>query len=147
MTFTSLFAVGVVAVSVAAGLSRLGGAAQVSQPGSVAVSSNASKGVHCPNEFEALFDAANKVLRCRREIVAWVVTSCPDKDFATYAAKLGPDSCGPTEIPGVGTPPGATTSRPVICASPGYAIVQDRTGQRDRCERVDQVFVYPRPVS
>jgi len=150
MTLTSLCTIGFIAGAALAGLTRLApivlqDAGQAAP--AVATSPDASKGVHCPNEFEARFDAVNKVLRCRRETVAWAVTSCPDKDFATYTAKPGPDSCGRTEIPGVGTPPGATTSRPVTCASTGYAIVQDRTGHRDRCERVDQVFVYPRPVS
>jgi hypothetical protein len=106
----------------------------------------AAKGVHCPADFEAVFDSASKVLRCQRDVVAWVVTGCPEKDFATYSAKPGPDSCGRTEIPGVGTPPGATASRPVACAARGYAVVVDRTGPRDRCERTERSFALPRPV-
>ena len=106
----------------------------------------AAKGVQCPADHESAFDAAGKVLRCRRDVVSWVVTSCQDKDFATYAAKPGPDACGRTEIPGVGTPPGATGSRPVSCAAPGYTVVVDRTGPRDRCERIERSFALPRPV-
>ena len=105
----------------------------------------AAKGVQCPADHESAFDAAGKVLRCRRDVVSWVVTSCQDKDFATYAAKPGPDACGRTEIPGVGTPPGATGSRPVSCAAPGYTAVVDRTGPRDRCERIERSFAIPRP--
>ena len=114
--------------------------------GSPSESAAAAKGVHCPREFEAVFNDDTKVLTCRREVVAWVVTSCPEKDFAKYVAKAGPDSCGPTEIPGVGTPPGATGSRPVGCAASGYAVVVDRTGPRDRCERVERSFALPRAV-
>jgi len=110
-------------------------------------SATGSRGVHCPPDFETLFDPATKVLRCRREVVAWVVTSCLEKDFAKYVAKPGADNCGPTEIPGVGTPPGATGSRPVACAAAGYTVVVDRTGPRDRCERVDRSFALPRPLS
>ena len=104
----------------------------------------AAKGVQCPADFESLYDPTTKVLRCRRDIVRWVVTSCADKAFATYVARPGADSCNPTEIPGVGAPPGSSGSRPVACASSGYTIVVDRTGARDRCERVDRVFVLPR---
>ena len=106
----------------------------------------AAKGVHCPADFEAVFEPASKVLRCRRDVVAWVVTSCPEKDFATYSAKPGPDSCGRTEIPGVGTPPGSTSTKPVACAARGYSVVVDRTGPRDRCERTERSFALPRPV-
>ena len=106
----------------------------------------AAKGVHCPADFEAVFDPASKVLRCRREVIAWVVTGCPEKDFASYSARPGPDSCRRTEIPGVGIPPGATVSKPVACAAPGYAVVVDRTGPRDRCERTERSFALPRPV-
>ena len=94
-----------------------------------------------------MFDASTKVLRCRRDVASWVVTSCPDREFATYLARPGADGCGPTEIPGVGVPPGAPGPRPVACASPGYTVVTDRTGPRDRCERTDRVFTLPRPVS
>src|SRR5687767_15942913 len=51
----------------------------------------AARGVHCPADFNAVFDPATKVLRCRRDVVSWVVTGCPDKDFATYSARTGPD--------------------------------------------------------
>jgi hypothetical protein len=109
-----------------------------------AESAAAAKGVQCPSGFEALFDAAAKILRCRREVVTWVVTSCHEKGFGAYAAKRGADSCGPTEIPGVGVPPGSTGSRAVACASPGYVVVVDRTGPRDRCEHVEHLFALPR---
>ena len=107
----------------------------------------AARGVRCPQDFETVFDASTKVLRCRRDVVSWVVTSCPERGFATYLAKPGADGCGPTEIPGVGVPPGSSGSRPVACASQGYTVVADRTGPRDRCERTDRVFALPRPVS
>ena len=107
---------------------------------------DAEKGMQCPAGFDALFDVSTKVLRCRRETTRWVVTSCPDKDFQAYVAKIGPDRCGPTEIAGVGTPPGARHDRPVECAALGYATMLDRTGQRDRCERVERLFVFPRVV-
>lgn len=108
--------------------------------------SAAARGVRCPAEYEALFDASSKVLRCRRDLVSWVVTSCGERSFSTYVAKSGPDSCAPTEIPGVGSPPGATGSRPVVCVSAGYSVVIDRTGPRDRCERVERLFAFPRPA-
>jgi hypothetical protein len=107
---------------------------------------DAAKGFQCPVDFETIFDPGAKILRCRREVVAWVVTVCPDKNFAAYSVKTGPDGCGPTEIPGVGTPPGASGSRPVACAAAGYAVVADRTGSRDRCERTERSFAFPRPV-
>jgi hypothetical protein len=122
------------------------GQAQGSPTPAVAESA-AAKGVRCPATYEALYDAAAKILRCRRDTVSWVVTSCAHKEFSTYQAKAGADSCRPTEIPGVGTPPGATGSRPVVCASSGYALVQDRTGPRDRCERVERTYALPGPVS
>lgn len=106
----------------------------------------AAGGVRCPAEYEALFDASSKVLRCRRDVVSWVVTSCGERSFSTYVAKAGADSCAPTEIPGVGSPPGATGSRPVVCVSAGYSVVVDRTGLRDRCERVERLFAFPRPA-
>lgn len=147
MPFTSY--VQSIAAAVALSLSpfSLGGRGHLEGQGLPSESAAAAKGVHCPREFEAVFNPDTKVLTCRREVVAWVVTSCPEKDFAKYVAKAGPDSCGPTEIPGVGTPPGATGSRPVGCAAPGYAVVVDRTGPRDRCERVERSFVFPRPVA
>jgi hypothetical protein len=106
-----------------------------------------AKGVKCPAGFDAAFDPAEKVLRCRREVVRWVVTACPDKAFATYRVKPGADACGPTEIPGVGIPPGAQGSRPVECAAQGYRMMTDRTGQRDRCERAEVQFALPTPAN
>ena len=107
----------------------------------------AARGVRCPADYETIFDAPTRTLRCRRDVVSWVVTSCPEKDFGTYVAKAGSDSCGPTQIPGVGTPPGAAGSRPVACAAAGYTVVTDRTGMRDRCERVDRSFALPAPAA
>ena len=138
--WSSLLTIGLAAPVVLA--SR--GLAQSATPSSA--EGPAAKGVQCPAEYQAMFDATTKVLRCRREAVAWVVTQCPEKDFATYSAKPGADSCGPTEIPGVGTPPGSTGSKPVGCAAPGYVVVVDRTGPRDRCERTERSFALPRPV-
>ena len=117
-------------------------AAQAPQPGL----DSASKGVRCPIGFDAVFDPVSKVLRCRKESVRWVVTSCKDKEFASYLTKPGADACAPTEIPGVGTPPGAKGTRAVDCAAPGYELIVDRTGLRDRCERTDRVFALPQPV-
>lgn len=108
---------------------------------------DASKGVTCPDGFETVFDAGRKVLRCRREIVRWVVTGCPDRSFGTYVVKPGTDACAPTEIPGVGTPPGARGSRPVACAVTGYRMMTDRTGDRDRCERTETQFALPLPAN
>ena len=120
------------------------GPTQSTQPASA--EGLAAKGVQCPAEYQAVFDTSTKVLRCRRDAVAWVVTRCPEKDFATYSAKPGADSCGPTEIPGVGAPPGSTAFKPVGCAAPGYVVVVDRTGPRDRCERTERSFTLPRPL-
>ena len=98
-----------------------------------------SKGVRCPAEFVAVWDAGTKVLRCRKDVVSWVVTACADKTFATYVVRAGEDACGPTEIPGVG--------KPVSCAASGYELMTDRTGERDRCERVERIFALPQPAS
>jgi hypothetical protein len=110
-------------------------------------STAAAKGVKCPEEYQSIYDASTAVLRCQREVVSWVVTRCLDKDFSTYKASPGADSCGPTEIPGVGAPPGSSGSRPASCSAPGYAMVLDRTGPRDRCERIERLFALPKPVS
>ena len=106
-----------------------------------------SKGVRCPVEFTAIWEPATKVLRCRKEVVSWVVTTCLDKAFGTYLVKSGEDSCGPTEIPGVGTPPGVKGAKAVACAAPGYELMTDRTGDRDRCEKVERIFTLPLPLS
>ena len=151
MPFTSY--VTAIAVAINASLGVLGSGPgdlsgqRAAQGTSPTETTTASRGVHCPADFETVFDPATKVLKCRREVVAWVVTSCLEKDFAKYVAKTGADSCAPTEIPGVGTPPGASGSRPVGCAAPGYTVVVDRTGPRDRCERVERSFALPRPLS
>lgn len=146
MPLTSDLCTLVIAIDVAVGSLMLTAQGPVQAAQQSPADGAAAKGVHCPADFETVFDPASKVLRCRREVVAWVVTGCPEKDFATYAAKPGPDSCGRTEIPGVGAPPGAATSKPVACAAPGYAVVVDRTGPRDRCERTERSFALPRPV-
>lgn len=74
---------------------------------------------------------------CGRAEVQWVVTTCADSAYATYEARPGADSCLPTSLPGVGAVPGARGSRSVVCAGKvrGYAVVRDRVGDRDRCER------------
>ena len=108
---------------------------------------NPAKGVRCPDGFATEFDAAEKTLRCRKDLVKWVVTTCSDKSFATYVVKNGPDACAPTEIPGVGTPPGAKGSKPVECATQGYRMMTDRTALRDRCERVEIQFAIPLPAN
>src|SRR4029079_10066345 len=118
------------------------GAAQSPQP-----SRAPAKGVRCPPEFTALWDATAKVLRCRRDVVSWVVTTCLDKAFATYLVKPGGDACGPTEIPGVGTPPGARGTKAVACAASGYELMVDRTGDRDRCEKTERIFALPLPTT
>ena len=106
----------------------------------------ASGGVKCPDGFTAEFDNSAKVLKCRKEIVRWVVTACLDKSFATYVVKSGADECTPTEIPGVGAPPGSKGSKPVECASAGYRMMLDRTAQRDRCERTETQYALPLPA-
>ena len=105
-----------------------------------------AKGVRCPADFNAMWDATAKVLRCRREVVSWVVTACADKTFSTYLVKPGADACGPTEIPGVGTPPGVRGSKPVSCAAAGFQLMNDRTGERDRCEKTERIFALPLPA-
>jgi hypothetical protein len=102
--------------------------------------------VRCPGDFTAIWDGTAKVLRCRREVVSWVVTACVDKAFATYLARQGADACAPTEIPGVGTPPGIRGSKPVTCAASGYELMKDRTGERDRCEKTERIFALPLPA-
>jgi len=146
MPFTSSLCVILVAteLTVMAARSPAQGASQ--SPQGTAASEAPAKGVQCPTDFETVFDPTTKVMRCRRDVVSWVVTNCPDKDFATYSVKTGPDICMRTEIPGVGTPPGSNGSKPVACAAPGYAVVVDRTGLRDRCERLERSFAFPRPV-
>jgi hypothetical protein len=89
----------------------------------------------CPAEYGAAWDSVARGVRCRRVVRSWVVTACPDRDFATYVPRPGRDVCEPTPLPGVGLPPGPRRSRPSACASSGYTIVTDRTGPRDRCER------------
>ena len=145
MPFTDLYAL-VVAIDLTVASVALSAQAPSQSPQPPKADGVAAKGVHCPADFEAVFDAASKTLRCRHEVVTWVVTGCPEKDFATYSARPGPDNCGRTEIPGVGRPPGATDSKPVACAAPGYTVVVDRTGPRDRCERTERSFALPRPV-
>jgi len=105
-----------------------------------------AQGVRCPAEFTAVWDTASKVLKCRREVVSWVVTACPEKEFGTYVVKHGADACEPTEIPGVGKPPGSRGSKTVSCAAAGYRLLTDRTGDRDRCEKTETLFAIPLPA-
>ena len=105
-----------------------------------------AKGVQCPAEFTPMWDAGSKVLRCRRDVVSWVVTACLEKAFGTYLVKVGADACGPTQIPGVGTPPGMKGFKPVACAAIGYELMNDRTGERDRCEKTEKIFALPLPA-
>lgn len=105
-----------------------------------------ANGVRCPAGFETIYDASAKVMRCRKDFVSWVVTGCTDKSFASYVVKDGRDACAPTEIPGVGTPPGARGTRSVACVAAGYELMTDRTGQRDRCERTERAFALPQPA-
>ena len=67
--------------------------------------------------------------------MTWAVTACADSAFQTYRAVEGPDRCDPTDVPGVGAPPGAARGKAVSCGGSGYVVVADRTGPRDRCER------------
>ena len=100
----------------------------------------------CPAGYERNgAPGATTATRCRRTVVAWAVTNCPDSTFATYRVRAGADACLPTEVAGVGAPPGREGTRPVRCPSPGYALVQDRTGQRDRCEQVQVQYAPARP--
>ena len=107
---------------------------------------NAARGVRCPQEFMPEWDATAKTLKCRRDVVSWVVTACGDKEYSTYLVKTGPDVCGPTQIPGVGTAPGVTGTRSVRCAASGYSLMTDRTGERDRCEKTERLFALPLPA-
>ena len=106
----------------------------------------AARGVRCPQEFTAVWDATSGILKCRRDVVSWVVTACSDKEYSTYLVKTGPDTCGPTQIPGVGTAPGVTGTRSVSCAASGYSLMTDRTGERDRCEKTERLFALPLPA-
>jgi hypothetical protein len=103
--------------------------------------------VRCPAEYGAVYDSTARAVRCRRATLSWVVTACPDRDFATYVPRPGRDVCEPTPLPGVGAPPGPRLWRPIACASPGYTVVNDRTGVRDRCERVGEEWTDPRRPS
>lgn len=100
----------------------------------------------CPTGYERN-DApdATSASRCRRSVVAWAVTSCPDSAFATYRVRPGADACLPTEVAGVGAPPGRVGSRGVRCPSAAYVVVQDRTGARDRCEQVQVQYAPAQP--
>jgi hypothetical protein len=90
----------------------------------------------CPAGYERnAAPGATPVTRCRRTVVAWAVTSCRDSAFAAYRVRAGADACLPTEVAGVGAPPGREGTRAVHCPSPAYTLVHDRTGQRDRCEQ------------
>lgn len=105
----------------------------------------------CPAGYErngapgATLRQAQGRLACRRTVIAWAVTSCPDSAFATYRVRAGADACLPTEVAGVGAPPGREGTRGVRCPSPAYALVQDRTGQRDRCEQAQVQYAPARP--
>ncbi len=102
--------------------------------------------VGCPAGFRAIWNDSARILRCRRDVVSWVVTTCTDKAFANYVVKRDADSCVPTEIPGVGTPPGVRDSISVSCAASCYELMTDCTGERDRCERIEQTFAMPLPA-
>lgn len=91
--------------------------------------------VTCPEGFAPAAPARSPAAACRRRVVTWSVTTCADSAFRAYRVLTGADRCGPTEVPGVGAPPGVTATRAVSCPAPGYAVVADRTGLRDRCER------------
>lgn len=130
-------------VALIAGMLTAGalGGAQAPQP----AAGSSAKGVRCPPGFASIYDSAAKVLRCRREVVSWVVTGCADKAFASYVVRPGSDACRPTQIPGVGTPPGVSGSKPVSCVAAGHELMTDRTGDRDRCERTEKIFALPLP--
>ena len=99
----------------------------------------------CPDRFSPVRDSTGAAPRCRRVAVLWVVTACADSAYATYEARPGADACLPTSLPGVGTAPGVRGSRAVVCAgsATGYAVVRDRVGDRDRCEREHTTFSPP----
>jgi len=100
----------------------------------------------CPIGYERNgAPGATTATRCRRTVVAWAVTSCPDSAFATYRVRAGADACLPTEVAGVGAPPGRAGTRAVHCPTAAYSLVQDRTGQRDRCEQALVQYAPARP--
>ncbi|MFL5582752.1 MAG: hypothetical protein ACJ8AO_20500 [Gemmatimonadaceae bacterium] len=105
----------------------------------------------CPAGYErngapsAKTAALRQAQGCRRTVVAWAVTSCPDSAFATYRVRGGADACLPTEVAGVGAPPGRGGTRAVHCPLPAYALVHDRTGLRDRCEQAQVQYAPARP--
>jgi hypothetical protein len=104
--------------------------------------------VRCPDRFTPVRDSTSATLRCRRDEVRWVVTTCADSAYATYRAQPGADACLPTSLPGVGSAPGAHGTRGVVCAGDGagYLIARDRIGDRDRCEQPRQTFAAPLPA-
>ena len=60
-----------VAAPALAGLGAQGPARSAASAGAPAPASDAAaRGVRCPEEFESVFDAATKVLRCRRDVVS-----------------------------------------------------------------------------
>jgi hypothetical protein len=102
-------------------------------------------GARCPERFTPIRDSTSNTLRCRRDEVRWVVTTCADSAYATYRAQPGADVCLPTSLPGVGSAPGVHGTLTVVCAGgvTGYPVVRDRIGDRDRCERAHQTFAAP----
>jgi len=108
---------------------------------------SAASAARCPDRFTAVRDSTSNTLRCRRNEVRWVVTTCADSAYATYRARPGADACLPTSLPGVGSAPGVHGTRSVVCAGggAGYLVARDRVGDRDRCERAHQTFAPPLP--
>ena len=123
------------------------GPAAAQGPG-VRQDSTAAASGRCPERFSPVRDTTSNTLRCRRDEVRWVVTTCADSAYATYRARPGPDVCLPTSLPGVGSAPGIRGTRSVVCAGgvTGFPIVRDRIGDRDRCERAHQKFAAPLPA-
>ena len=142
-------AVALVVVAAAAGSApvRPRGGALAAQAAGPSPDSAAATGVRCAEQFTPIFDAKAGVLRCRRTEVRWVVTVCSDSAYAAYRARPGPDQCLPTPLPGVGAAPGVRGTRPIACAAPGYPVMQDRVGDRDRCEQVQEVYSRPMPAT
>ncbi len=99
-------------------------------------------GVRCPNGFTSDWNNTSKVLKCSKSNTTFVITVCPNAMYSDYNERTGRDNCLPTKAPGIGNPI-ASGSRPIACSVPGFTIVNDTPGKRDRCEKTETQWAYP----
>jgi hypothetical protein len=100
------------------------------------------RGVRCPDGYRAEYTASTGVLRCHRDEIDVSIAVCPDPAYGEYVVQRGRDACAASALPGVR----ATGLRATACPSPGFLVVPDREGLRDRCERSRRTFAYPIPL-